>query len=74
VLKSIREDEIFAQALGKNVASCKVLVFVIGAGMASVAGVMYAYYRLSHIKFHKARGRRLYCNTPTTDNALKFIM
>ena len=44
VLKSIREDEIFAQALGKNVASCKMLVFVIGAGMASVAGVMYAYY------------------------------
>ena len=44
VLKSIREDEVFAQALGKNVSSCKVLVFVIGAGMASVAGVMYAYY------------------------------
>ena len=31
-------------------------------------------YRLSHIKFHKARGRRLYCNTPTTDNAVKFNM
>ncbi len=30
--------------------------------------------RLSHIKFHKARGRRLYCNTPTTDNAVKFNM
>lgn len=44
VLKAIREDEVFAQAVGKNVASYKVLVFVIGAGMASVAGVMYAYY------------------------------
>ena len=44
VLKAIREDEIFAQAVGKNVASYKVLIFVIGAGMASVAGVMYAYY------------------------------
>lgn len=44
VLKSIREDEVFAQALGKNVAFSKVLIFVIGAGMASVAGVMYAYY------------------------------
>jgi branched-chain amino acid transport system permease protein len=44
VLKAIREDEVFAQAMGKNVASYKVLVFVIGAGMASVAGVMYAYY------------------------------
>ena len=44
VLKAIREDEIFAQAMGKNVASYKVLIFVIGASMASVAGVMYAYY------------------------------
>ena len=31
-------------------------------------------YRLSHIKFHKVRGRRLYCNTPMTDNAVKFNM
>lgn len=44
VLKAIREDEIFAQAAGKNVAAYKVLVFMIGAGMAAVAGVMYAYY------------------------------
>jgi len=44
VLKAIREDEVFAQAVGKNIASYKVLVFVIGAGMAAVAGVMYAYY------------------------------
>ncbi len=26
------------------------------------------------MKFHKARDRRLYCNTPTTDNAVKFNM
>jgi branched-chain amino acid transport system permease protein len=44
VLKAIREDEVFTQAMGKNVASYKVLIFVIGAGMASIAGVMYAYY------------------------------
>ena len=44
VLKAVREDEIFTQAMGKNVASYKVLIFVIGAGMASIAGVMYAYY------------------------------
>jgi len=44
VLKAIREDEVFAQAQGKNVAAYKVLVFVIGAGMAAVAGSMYAYY------------------------------
>ena len=44
VLKTIREDEVFAQATGKNVAAYKVLVFVIGAGLAAVAGAMYAYY------------------------------
>jgi branched-chain amino acid transport system permease protein len=44
VLKAIREDEVLAQAAGKNIASYKVLVFVIGAGMAAAAGVMYAYY------------------------------
>lgn len=44
VLKSIREDEIFTQALGKNITFCKVAIFIIGAGMAAVAGVIYAYY------------------------------
>jgi len=44
VLKAIREDEVFVQAVGKNVASYKVLVFVLGASMAAVAGSMYAYY------------------------------
>lgn len=44
VLKAIREDEVFTQAAGKDVAAYKVLVFVIGAGMAAVAGVMYAHY------------------------------
>ncbi|MCZ6688091.1 MAG: branched-chain amino acid ABC transporter permease [Planctomycetota bacterium] len=44
VLKAIREDEVFAQAAGKNVAANKVFVFVIGAGMAAMAGVMYAHY------------------------------
>ena len=44
VLKAIREDEVFAQASGKNVAFYKVMIFVIGAGMAAVAGAMYAYY------------------------------
>ena len=44
VLKAIREDEVFAQAAGKSVAAYKVLVFMIGAGMAAVAGVMYAHY------------------------------
>lgn len=44
VLKAIREDEIFSQAHGKNIAFFKIAIFVIGAGMASVAGLVYAYY------------------------------
>lgn len=44
VLKAIREDEVFTSAAGKDVAANKIAIFVIGAGLASVAGVMYAYY------------------------------
>lgn len=44
VLKAIREDEIFTQAVGKNVAAFKIVIFMIGSAMASVAGVIYAYY------------------------------
>jgi branched-chain amino acid transport system permease protein len=44
VLTAIREDEVLAQAAGKNVARYKVLVFVIGAAMAAVGGVLYAHY------------------------------
>lgn len=43
-LKAIREDELFALALGKNVAYYKVTVFTIGACMSATAGVIYAYY------------------------------
>jgi branched-chain amino acid transport system permease protein len=44
VLKSIREDEVFALAFGKNVASHKVQIFMIGSGLAAIAGIMYATY------------------------------
>ena len=44
VLKAIREDEIFAQSLGKNVTKYKILVFVIGGIMAAIAGALYAHY------------------------------
>ena len=44
VLKAIREDETIAIAAGKNVARFKILVFILGAGMASISGVMYAHY------------------------------
>jgi len=44
VLKAIREDEVFAQSLGKNVAHVKILTFAIGAGFAGMVGAMYAQY------------------------------
>jgi branched-chain amino acid transport system permease protein len=43
-LKAIREDEVFAQALGKNVMRYKLEVFVIGGALAAVAGTFYAHY------------------------------
>lgn len=44
VLRAIREDEELTQSRGKNVARFTLLVFVLGAIMAAVAGVMYAHY------------------------------
>lgn len=44
VLKGIREDETFALSLGKNAKYFKTSVFVIGSGLAAIAGAMYAYY------------------------------
>ncbi len=44
VLKAIREDEVFALSLGKNVAGFKIIVFVVGASLAAIAGSLYAHY------------------------------
>lgn len=44
VLKAIREDEIFAQALGKNVTRYKIMIFVIGGALAAISGALYAHY------------------------------
>lgn len=44
VLQAVREDEVFAQSMGKPVFSFKVRVFMLGAGMAAAAGVLYATY------------------------------
>lgn len=44
VLRSIREDEIASQALGKNITKYKLLVFIIGAFFAGIAGSLYAHY------------------------------
>jgi len=44
VLRSIREDEIAAETLGKNTVKHKLMVFVIGAFFAGIAGSLYAHY------------------------------
>jgi branched-chain amino acid transport system permease protein len=44
ILRGIREDEIATLAMGKNVNRHKILVFVIGAFFAGIAGSLYAHY------------------------------
>lgn len=44
VLRAIREDELFAQSLGKNVNLYKVLIFSVSAGLVAIGGALYAYY------------------------------
>jgi branched-chain amino acid transport system permease protein len=44
VLQGIREDEIAAQAMGKDVNRHKLLVFIIGALFAGIGGSLYAHY------------------------------
>lgn len=44
ILRSIREDEIASEVLGKNVSKYKLLVFIIGAFFAGIAGSLYAHY------------------------------
>jgi len=44
VLKSIREDEIASETLGKNTTKYKLMVFAIGAFFAGIAGSLYTHY------------------------------
>ena len=44
VLMAVREDEIAAEALGKDTIKHKLLVFIIGAFFAGIAGSLYAHY------------------------------
>lgn len=44
ILRGIREDEIATLAMGKDVNRHKILVFVIGAFFAGIAGSLYAHY------------------------------
>jgi len=44
ILRAIRDDEIATLAMGKDVNRHKILVFVIGAFFAGIAGSLYAHY------------------------------
>jgi len=44
ILKGIREDEVATMALGKNIAKHKLIVFIVGAFFAGIAGSLYAHY------------------------------
>jgi len=44
VLRGIREDDLFALSLGKNVNLYKVTSFSVAAGLAAIGGAIYAYY------------------------------
>lgn len=44
ILKSIRDDEVVSLSIGKNVNKYKLIVFVIGAFFAGIAGSLYAHY------------------------------
>lgn len=44
VLKAIRDDELAAAALGKNVPMLKVAAFAIAAGFAAIAGFLFSVY------------------------------
>ncbi len=42
-IKSVREDELAAKAMGINVADFKIMTFVIGSFLAGIAGALYAH-------------------------------
>ena len=44
VLKAIREDDLVASVLGKNVLAFRIQVFAIGAGFMALAGALFAHY------------------------------
>ncbi len=44
ILRGIREDEVAALAMGKNINKYKIIIFVVGAFFAGIAGSLYAHY------------------------------
>lgn len=43
-LRSIREDEVFTRAVGKNTVALKIAAFAVSAAVAATAGSLYAHY------------------------------
>jgi len=44
ILRTIREDEVFAATMGRNVYSFQLRIMIIGAIFAGIAGIAYAHY------------------------------
>jgi branched-chain amino acid transport system permease protein len=44
MLKSIRDDDVAAQSLGKDIRRARIQVMVIGSAFAGVAGALFTYY------------------------------
>jgi branched-chain amino acid transport system permease protein len=43
-LKAVRDDELSAKSIGRNVASLKILAFVVSSGFIAISGFIYATY------------------------------
>lgn len=44
IIRSIREDEVASLSIGKNINKYKLIIFVVGAFFAGIAGSLYAHY------------------------------
>ncbi|HEY66362.1 MAG TPA: branched-chain amino acid ABC transporter permease [Caldilineae bacterium] len=44
LIRAVRENEIVVESLGKDVVKIKALVFALGSAIASLSGVLYAFY------------------------------
>ena len=44
VLRAIREDELAAQSIGKNISKYKIIAVIVGSAFAGIAGSLYAHY------------------------------
>ncbi|MFQ6123532.1 MAG: branched-chain amino acid ABC transporter permease [Candidatus Heimdallarchaeota archaeon] len=44
MLKAVRENEMTAETMGKDVVAIKTLILVVGSGIAGIAGVLWSFY------------------------------